>query len=45
MAPIEIFTWTLSAILGIGFIISLVAVSKKPKYITEMERKKPHLPE
>jgi hypothetical protein len=42
MTPIELFTWTLSAILGISFIISLAAVARKPKYITEMEHKRPH---
>jgi hypothetical protein len=41
MTPIELFAWTLSAILGISFIISLVAVSRKPRYITEMEYKRP----
>jgi hypothetical protein len=35
MTPIELFAWTLSAILGIGFIISLALVARKPKYITE----------
>jgi hypothetical protein len=41
MSPIEFFAWTLSSILGIGFIISLVVVSRKPRYIAEMEHKKP----
>ncbi len=41
MSPIELFVWTLSSILGIGFIISLVVVSRKPRYIAEMEHKKP----
>jgi hypothetical protein len=45
MTPIELFAWTLSAILGISFIISLVAVSRKPRYITEMEHKRPKPPE
>jgi hypothetical protein len=39
MAPIELFAWTLSSILGISFIISLVVVSRKPRYIAEMEHK------
>jgi hypothetical protein len=42
MPPIELFAWTLSSILGISFIISLVVVSKKPRYITEMEHKRPN---
>jgi hypothetical protein len=41
MTPIELFTWTLSLILGISFIISLVAVSRKPRDIIEMEHKRP----
>ncbi len=41
MLPIEFFTWTLSLILGIGFIISLIVVSKKPRHITKMEHKRP----
>lgn len=41
MLSIEFFAWTLSAILGIGFIISLIAVSRKPKNMTEMERQRP----
>lgn len=41
MLSIEFFAWTLSAILGIGFIISLIAVSRKPKNMTEMERQSP----
>jgi hypothetical protein len=45
MTPIELFAWTLSAILGISFIISLAAVARKPRYITEMEHKRPHHPE
>jgi hypothetical protein len=45
MTPIELFAWTLSAILGIGFIISLAVVARKPKYITETEHNKPDSPE
>lgn len=30
MTPIELFAWTLTAILGISFIISLVALARKP---------------
>lgn len=41
MSPIELFAWALSSILGIGFIISLVVVSRKPRYIAKMEHKKP----
>jgi hypothetical protein len=41
MTPIELFAWTLSAILGISFIISLAAVARKPRYITETEHKRP----
>jgi hypothetical protein len=41
MTPIELFAWTLSSILGISFIISLLAVSRKPRYINEMEHKSP----
>ncbi|EIJ78042.1 hypothetical protein PB1_10769 [Bacillus methanolicus PB1] len=39
MTPIELFAWILSTILGISFIISLVALSRKPRYIAEKERK------
>jgi hypothetical protein len=45
MTTIEIFAWTLSAILGIIFIISLAAVARKPRYITETEHKRAHPPE
>jgi hypothetical protein len=45
MTPIELFAWTLSAILGISFIISLTAVARKPKYITETKHRKPDSPE
>jgi hypothetical protein len=45
MTPIELFAWTLSSILGISFIISLVVVSRKPRYIAEMELKSPDSPE
>jgi hypothetical protein len=41
MTPIELFAWTLSAILRISFIISLAAVARKPRYITETEHKRP----
>jgi hypothetical protein len=44
MTAIELFAWTLSAILGISFIISLAAVSRKPRYITDMEHKRPQPP-
>ena len=45
MTPIELFAWTLSAILGISFIISLAAVARKPRYITKTEHKRTDLPE
>jgi hypothetical protein len=45
MTPIEIFGWTLSAILGTGFIIFLTAVSRETRYITETEHRKPDSPE
>jgi hypothetical protein len=45
MTPIELFAWTLSAILGISFIISLATVARKPRYITETEHKRPRSPE
>ncbi|WP_257350886.1 hypothetical protein [Pseudalkalibacillus decolorationis] len=35
MTFIEVFGWTMTGILGIMFICSLVAVSKKPKAITK----------
>lgn len=34
MTSIELFTWTITMILGITFICSLVAVAKKPKEVT-----------
>lgn len=39
MTSIEVFGWTLSNILGIIFIISLVALSRKPRNITKKQRK------
>ncbi|WP_286676627.1 hypothetical protein [Peribacillus asahii] len=40
MASIELFAWTLSSFLGISFIISLIAVSMKPRYIVNKKHKK-----
>jgi hypothetical protein len=45
MTPVELFAWILSAILGISFIISLAAVARKPRYITETKHKRIHSPE
>ncbi|AZV43197.1 hypothetical protein [Peribacillus asahii] len=40
MASIELFAWVLSSLLGISFIISLIVVSRKPRYIVNKELKK-----
>ncbi|MFC0274498.1 hypothetical protein ACFFIX_24505 [Metabacillus herbersteinensis] len=40
MAFIEVFGWIMIVILGITFIFSLIAVSKKPKTITKREEQR-----
>ncbi|WP_286676536.1 hypothetical protein [Peribacillus asahii] len=40
MASIELFAWILSSFLAISFIISLLVVSRKPRYIVNKESKK-----
>ncbi|WP_267897380.1 hypothetical protein [Peribacillus glennii] len=39
MESIELFAWVLSSILGVCFVISLVAVFRKPRF-NDKERKK-----
>ncbi|MBX9972522.1 hypothetical protein [Cytobacillus firmus] len=40
MTPLELFAWTLSAILAISFIISLIVVSRKPQILNKKKSKK-----
>jgi hypothetical protein len=35
MEPIDYLAWVVPTLLGVSFVASLYAISKKPKYMTE----------
>ncbi|WP_176713607.1 hypothetical protein [Pseudobacillus wudalianchiensis] len=45
MAPIDYFAWTVSMLLGIGFVGSLATLSRRPKFFTKSEKKSSHTSE